>query len=468
MKGSQPENFDSTAKLMIEALAKASAELEKSVTGFTEQLISFNQTIQKSFEEEVHAVEVRLEAAVKGNLDELGHSKHVIMKRLLEAERAELDRLADVGRQVRTALSANAVQIENKIETFMANQIKELRDFLQQPQDEIVNCAQQSVEQVGERVKSSAGKLRQKQQEFRQQLSDKISELERSIKMETEQAREAIKASGEFWGNTLKSERESFLNELEKVATDAVGALDKADAAGNQNIDETQSSDIALLENVLEKWQGQMDAHGESFQTLISSLGHVLKENFDTKLSNAAEQARQEIGALSRQAHEKISATRSELEIELRALEKEYILQLESTLKKLEAVVSEHGNDKRNSGVARQHKAQKLRDQMHTHLRRFGSSLVDSIKDAVAQLENEFNRATDGFQARIEGARSAAVELLERETKLMQRDLDRVLKDFQRELSEEEAQINKIENAGQDAVVTVIACRKAMLSFKGE
>jgi len=69
---------------------------------------------------------------------------------------------------------------------------------------------------------------------------------------------------------------------------------------------------------------------------------------------------------------------------------------------------------------------------------------------------------------RIEGARTSAIELLERESKLMQKDIDRTLKEFQRELSEEEAQINKIEHAGQDAVVTVIACRKAMLSFKGE
>src|SRR4029077_3793702 len=96
-RASQPENFDSTAKLMLEALAKASAELEKSVTAFTEQLISFNESVQKSLDEELHAVSGRMESAIKSNLDELLHNKHVMMKRLLDAERVELDALSDVG-----------------------------------------------------------------------------------------------------------------------------------------------------------------------------------------------------------------------------------------------------------------------------------------------------------------------------------------------------------------------------------
>src|SRR5688572_19740395 len=98
---SQPaENFDSTAKLMLEALAKARVELEKSVTAVTEQLISFIEGVQKSLDEELRNVNIRMESSIKSNLDELGHAKHVMVKRLLEAERAELDALAGTGREV--------------------------------------------------------------------------------------------------------------------------------------------------------------------------------------------------------------------------------------------------------------------------------------------------------------------------------------------------------------------------------
>ena len=114
-RASQPENFDSTAKLMLEALAKASAELEKSVTAFTEQLISFNESVQKSLDEELQAVSTRMESSIKSNLDDLGHSKHVLMKRLLEAERTELDSLSDAGPPGALGfLKLNAERIEEK------------------------------------------------------------------------------------------------------------------------------------------------------------------------------------------------------------------------------------------------------------------------------------------------------------------------------------------------------------------
>jgi len=467
-RGSQAESFDSTAKLMIEALAKASAELEKSVTAFTEQLISFNESVQKSLDEELRAVKTRMESAVKNNLDELQHNKHVMMKRLLDAERVELDALSDVGRQVRATLNNNAQQIESKIEQFIDAQIKELRSFLEQPEAQIEQIAHDSKASLADRKSRAASHLKEKQDEFRKKLADRVADLEREIVEHSEKARAGIASMTEQWGSSLTAEREAYCQELDKNAEQTVTALKSADAEGHASLEQAEEDDKDSLETIGKDWRQQVNSQADAFNKLINNLSSVLKENFETRLSNAADQARQEITVLSDQAHEKISATRSELEVELHDLEKDCLHQLEATLRKLEAMVLEHANDKRNSGVARQHKAQKLRDQMQTHLKRFGASLVDSIKDAATALENDFDRATDGFHVRIEGARTSAIESLERESKLMQKDIDRTLKEFQRELSEQEAQIHKIEHAGQDAVVTVIACRKAMLSFKGE
>ena len=57
------ENLDSAAKLMLEALTKASSELEKTVSVLTDQLGVLNQSLEKTFEEEVHAARERMEAA---------------------------------------------------------------------------------------------------------------------------------------------------------------------------------------------------------------------------------------------------------------------------------------------------------------------------------------------------------------------------------------------------------------------
>jgi len=50
----------------------------------------------------------------------------------------------------------------------------------------------------------------------------------------------------------------------------------------------------------------------------------------------------------------------------------------------------------------------------------------------------------------------------------MQKDVERTVKEFHRELGELDNQVTQVEKAGQDAALTVMAYRKAMLSFGAE
>jgi hypothetical protein len=310
--------------------------------------------------------------------------------------------------------------------------------------------------------------IKESHEALRARLADKVAAMEKLIREETQVARDAIAYSAEESKEKLNSKTTVIQSDLTQFFDDTIRDIDARDEDGGAALEDAERAAKQVVKEVGEDWKSQISSHCETFDKLLASLSAVLKENYETKLSNASEQARQEITHLSDQAHEKIAATHSELEVELRDLEKDYVAQFENALQKLDTIVNEHANDKRNSGVARQHKAQKLRDQMHGHLKRFGSSLVDSVKDAAGEFEGEFNRATDGFHTRIEGARVSAIELLERESRLMQKDIERTMKEFQKELAELESQIGQIEKAGQDAALTVIACRKAVLSFRGE
>jgi hypothetical protein len=462
------ESFDSTAKLMLEALAKASAELEKSVTAFTEQLLSFNEGLQKSLEEELRSVNARLEGCIKTNLDELGNNKHVMLKRLLEAEQEELVALSDVGKSVRRQISDHAGEVERRIESFMEEQIAELKDFLQQPETQI-NAGADS---AGSSLRSSHAALsvevKKTDSEVRRRLSDKVIEVESQIKAECERVKQSISIANDRSQQRLNSQREQIKSEIGKLASDSISEVNNRATEGTSLLAACEAQHKEALNEVGFRWKQQITDHCETFNKSLSNLSAVVKENYETALANASAQARQEINKLSDQAHEKISATRTELEVELRALQKEYVHHFESAVSKLESIVNERANDKKNSGVARQHKAQKLRDQMQTHLHRWGGELIDSVKDASQEFESEYNRSTDGFHSRIETARVAAVELLERESRLMQKDIERTLKDFQKDIEELEGELGRIEKAGQDAALTVIACRKAVLSFRGE
>lgn len=462
------ESFDSTAKLMLEALGKASAELEKSVAAFTEQLISFNDGLQKSLDEELRSVNSRLEASIKTNLDELGHNKHLMMKRLGQAEREELAALSEVGKNVRTKLSAHALEVEERIEAFMEEQISELKSFLEQPESQIAASAETAGVSLKSKHKNVSTDVLKNDQDVRKRLSDKVAEIERLIKTECDKVKESIAIAGDRSQHRLNSQREQITANIGKFIGESINEVNTRADEGVSLLASCETQHKDALNEVGSRWQQQITDQCDAFHKTLGNLSAVVKQNYETKLSNVSEQARQEITKLSDDAHEKIANTRSELEVELRELEKEYVHQFEKSVSKLEEIVSDQANDKKNNGVARQLKAQKLREQMQMHLKRWGGELVDSVKDSSQDLENEYNRATDGFQSRIETARASSVELLERESRLMHKDIERTLKEFQKELEELESELGRIEKAGQDAALTVIACRKAVLSFRGE
>ncbi len=453
---------------MLEALAKASAELEKSVTNFTEQLTSFNESVQKSLDEELKAVNKRLEWTIKSNLEELGHNKNLIVKRLMDAERAELETIQSAGRKVRSALNSHAMQTERRIESFIDGQMTELKSYLRQPEEQVRSASQTSVARLEELLRQGNESISGAESSARHALSDKVRQLEELLLDEMHKARGSIAGQLDEYDGKLKSKSEGASSDIDELSSRAAAQIEQK-AEDCQRMLETSASDgREKIQGVSEQWKAQVSELCESLDSSLSSLSCVLKEAYESKLSAVGTQARNEIGGLSRQAHERIEATRGELEAAMKDLEREYLDQFQSIIKRLETVVSEHSNDRRNSNVARQHKAQKMRDQMQSHLRRWGASLIDSVKHAAEQLESEFLRSTDGFHQRVESARSAAIELLERESRLMQKDIERTMREFQKEMLELENQLSHIEKAGQDAALTVIAYRKAMLSFGGD
>lgn len=453
---------------MLEALAKASAELEKSVTAFTEQLISFNESLQKSLDEELRAVNGRMEGCIKTNLSELGHNKHQLIKRLLDAEHEELTALSVVSRDVRKSLSEHALEVEQKIEVFMNQQILELKEFLQQPESQINTAGETAASELKHKCNEITRDIQERDRDTRRRLSDKVAEVEKLIKEQCEKVKQSISIAADRTRSRLDAQRKQIRGDVDKFNREATAEVESSADEGLRLISTCESQHKESVTEVSTRWKQHINDHCDLFHKTVATFSGVLNENYETQLANVSAQAKREITKLSDDAHEKITATRNELEVEMRDLEKDYAAQFEQAIRKLEVIVNAQANDKKNSGGAREHKAAKLRDQMQGHLKRWGGDLIDSVKDASHDFENDYNRATDGFHTRIELARSTAVELIERESKLMQKDIDRTLKDFQKDIDELEGELGRIEKAGQDAALTVIAFRKAVLSFRGE
>lgn len=462
------ENFDSTAKLMLETLARASADLEKAVANFTDQLGSYNDMLQRSLEEDLKAVDLRLAESIRLNLDELSHNRNLLVKQMEEAAAAEVESVLAAGRSVRKTLRQHAEQAERRIEGFIAEQMTDLKTYLAEPEERITRSHNASAKRLDEFLEGAATKTKDLQTRNTRNLTDKAVDLHSTIESEMAAAKQTALAAMETCCRQLTVREGIVANDIEQICRQTLDEIDRGTHEGLTQIASSENRSRDALEQIKKQWKSQVQELTGEFDQALAKLGTVLKENYDTRLSAVSAQSRSEISELTAQAHEKIAATRRELEVQLKALEREYLEKFAGVLRKLDDLVAGATSARGEGVAARQLKSVKLRDQMQHHLRKWGTGLIDTVRDAAAEMEQDFLRSTDGFHIRIENARNQAIELLEREAKLMGKDVERTIKEFQKELTDLERQLGHIEKAGQDAAITVIAYRKAMLSLGGE
>lgn len=461
----QAENFDSTAKQMLEALAKASVELEKSVSTYTEHLISFSDSLAKSFEEELRAVSRRFDYCVKSNLEDLLRDKEALMKQLSEAERAEVEAILAAGRDVRSTLAAHSSELEAKIAALIETRMQELRTYLEEPERQIRSASDVTITALKTFLDESVGSIDQHRDEAEIILAEKLGQVSGSIVNETDAARSQISRTLSECQEQLRGKTDGLADDLTSRCEETIEQLNQKSELGLDSVKVSKSTALQALDRANDNFKEQVGEVCDNFDSSLLNLSTVLREAYETKLANVGAQAKNELGELTHQAQEKIRLTRSELEVSLRALEREYLEKLETLLKRLETYIGEHNADLRYSGIARQHKDQKLRDQLQTHLKRWGAGLTESVRSASETLLSDFVKSTDGFNQRIESTKASAVELLERESRMMAKEVERTMKEFQKQCTELESQLEQIEKAGRDAEITVVAYRKAMLSF---
>jgi hypothetical protein len=463
-----PESFDATAKSMLDALVKASAEVEKSVADFSAQLLSFGDEVQQLFNQELKAADARMHDCLSHNLASLSDNKQVMINRLLDRERAELTRISETGHQLRQALSTSRGWVEEKVEAMIAQQVAEYQKFLEHAHADIGNCLDACREEHKGKHESGIEQLDELAKQFQQQLASKLSGCNEIVQRGAGEDLQKLTSLGEQRRKEIASLAIFVRQGLDNSFQTAVAEIEKCDSEGNAAFDQMQQRESLNLAEAGQRWKANLDLQVESCGSLLSHQGVALQDAFSEQLAVTADATSEEINHLCRQAHEKIESTCKSLSTELQIMQADYVRELESIINGMEHVVLQHSNDPENNTARRQHKARLLQEQMDAHLARWGTSLVDSVKNAASQLECRFNQVADGFHLRVESSRSSAITLLVRESKLMEKELDNVVSEFQRQLDNEEVQISKIRSAGQDAAMTVTAYRKAMLSFQDQ
>lgn len=455
-------NLDSTAKLMAEALSKASAELEKLVSVFCDHLTVFNQELGRSFVDEARSAEDRMDTRLRNTIEALQRDREEILKRLAEFKQTEIQAIIDTGKESRGRLAIKVDQTVAEFSRTLSEKMIELQALLSGPQAEALakyETVRGEVAATGQELLTfltdkSAGQL--------ESLTTACEFIESEATQTVTEALTKIDALLATYSEHGGASEQQF---AEAIAAKEQSTPQELDAEKQQSIDALKQEETTCLENlaaVASSGKQYAEEVSVSFDVSMSDLSALLNTLYDARLKNVLAQSRTEIVNAARKAEERIMSTRNDLHATLKELQRDYVEKFEKLYETFEKSVEEEVKEAKSPGGAKDARA---REQLNALFRRLGQEMIDTAGNAANRIEGDFQKSVTAFEKRIETARDSACESLEREFKLMQKELVRTKHDFDKQVTELQSQLVRIEKDGRDAADIVQTIRSASLEF---
>lgn len=456
-------NLDSTAKLMAEALNKASAELEKLVGVFCDHLTAFNQELGRSFQDEARSAEDRMDSRLRQTVEAMQKDKEEILKRLAEYKQNEIQAIIDTGKESRGRLAIKVDETAAEFSRTLAEKMTELQSLLSGPQAEALSRYDTLRAEVAATGQELLTFLTDKSSEKLESLSSACEFIESEASQSVAATTEKIQTAETAAAASAATAQKVFEEAIESRDKSVKDELESAQQASLEYLKERQASCVALLDDTSASGKKYAEEVSVSFDVSMSDLSSLLNTLYDGRLRNLLAQSRTEIVNSARKAEERIISTRNDLHATLKELQREYVEKFDKLYESFEKSLEDDNKDGRQQ--ARGGKDARAREQLNALFRRLGQEMIDTAGNAANRIENDFQKSVSAFEKRIESARDSACESLEREFKLMQKELARTKQDFDKQLSELESQLIRIEKDGRDAADIVQTIRSASLEF---
>lgn len=164
------EEIGTAAHLMMEAVDRASQELETTVKASGNHLQTFSQTLTNNFENQLTKLANRTLKNVEKNSEELTARKEDFAERLIELEQMEISKLIHSSKEVRQELNLALQKAVNVVSQLVEEQVKTLRPLVLNQHENFANLE-----------RTETGTIRQYIEEGKTGLNEKETALEKSL-----------------------------------------------------------------------------------------------------------------------------------------------------------------------------------------------------------------------------------------------------------------------------------------------
>jgi chaperonin cofactor prefoldin len=462
---SKANGLGSAATLMIEALDKASAELDKTVTSSIEQLNIFNETLEKSFSNRLHKLAEKAVGAVDSSVEDLVIRKEDFAERLADLERAEIETVVLAAREVRQQLSTRAQQATDAVSRLIEEQMTQLRGLTERPEIKLVEMSQTRIQEVGALVQDGKGKIEAQESEYEKQISNRVQTFDEKVQGVVSDGKRELEEKLETYHQDFEEKIADVMDRLSKLVTVTIKDLEEKTNAGSDAVLKFSVSAQNNLSTHVDDWQDTLSSVSQQYQKALSNDKNLSEELHSVKLTQKVVEVKEEINKIAQDASTKLTASHKLFYSSLKRLEKKYYDRLERLFARFETALSQESRLTTGANAYRPQSNHELREILRARLQARGVEIVKGFRRQVEQFESEYSRASAGSHERLETVRATTIDQLEKQVRSMSMELGRVLRSFRNELGESSAQLPQIDDAGHAAALAVRAYRNAMLSF---
>lgn len=455
------ESFGSAQDLMNEALENASVELDKMVKATIENLTAFNSTLEKTLRVQLQKVVEQSQNIIDSHLDDLVTHREELLERLADFERTETITLTSAAREVRQQVIQRAEQAAEAIVKLVDQQITQLRTAVDQSESRFAPFSENNASTIKSMTVQGQGKIESEEAEKEKLLTDKVQALDKEVGEVITSAKASIEATLQQHNTEMEQKIESVLNQLSEVVTSTIRDIETTSANGLKSLEAANNSGKERLMTTLEEWKTDCNEINDSLQENLTAESRTSEKMHASRLNHKVGEVKDEINQISQNAVTKLVASHKLFSSSLKRLEKRYHDRLERLISKFETALAEEAKLPQSSST----NAQELKELLHTRLQARSKEIGKALQRQVDQIEAEYARYSGSSNERLESIRTAAVESLDKQNKVLNTELERVMRGFTNEVNELSSELPQIEEAGRAAALAVMAYRDARLSF---
>jgi hypothetical protein len=468
MAGESAKNVDgvgSAANLMIEALDKASNELDKTVTSSVEQLNAFNDALEKNFAGRLNKLAEKALTVVDSSVEDLVVRKEDFAERLADLERAEIEAVVLAARDVYQQLTLRARQATESVSRVVEEQMTQLRTLTENPQAELIDLSHKQIEQVNNFIQSGKSKIESQEGDCEKTISSRIQIFDEKVQEVVADGKKKLDEKLQGYHQEFEEKIADVMDRLSKLVTTTIKELEDRTTDSGKSVASFSQSAQTKLSDRIASWQGDLSGISDEYQTTLNKEKGSFEELHAIKLAQKVAEVKDEINKIAQETAAKLTASHKLFYSSLKRLEKKYYDRLERLLSRFETALSQESRLTTGANAYRPQSSHELREILRARLQARGAEMVREFRRQVEQFESEYSRATAGSNERLETIRATTIDLLEKQVKSMSMEIGRIVRGFRNELSGFNSQLDQIDDAGHAAALAVKAYRNAMLSF---